>query len=61
MGRLSAGPRVGISARLALETYRRLKQAAHDRGTSVNHLLNVAAEHYLDHLPPIEVDESVKE
>ena len=46
--------RVTTAVRIPKGLYRKLKQEANQRDSSLNHLLVKAAEYYLDRLPPLE-------
>jgi predicted DNA-binding ribbon-helix-helix protein len=50
-------PRVTTAVRLPEPLYRRLRDEADARDTSVNHLLVKAADYYLDRLPPVDIAE----
>jgi predicted HicB family RNase H-like nuclease len=51
--------RVTTAVRLPEPLYRRLKETAEDRDSSLNHLLVKAATYYLDKLPPLEPSEEL--
>lgn len=49
--------RVVTAVRLPEELHERLQRVAHERDTSVNHLIMKAAESYLSRLPPLDLPE----
>lgn len=46
--------RVTTAIRMPERLHRTLEETAHERDTSINHLMVKAAEFYLRHLPPME-------
>lgn len=46
--------RVVTAVRLPRELHERLQSTATERGTSVTHLMTLAAELFLDNLPPLD-------
>lgn len=54
--------RVTTAIRLPERLHRELEATAHDRDTSINHLMVKAAEFYLSHLPRLEpvINEAVE-
>lgn len=51
------GERVATAIRLPKELHERAVRVAHERDTSVNHLVVKALALYLDKLPPLEIPE----
>lgn len=51
------GERVATAIRLPRELHERAARVAHERDTSINHLVVKALALYLDRLPPLEVPE----
>jgi predicted HicB family RNase H-like nuclease len=54
------GDRVATAVRFPKELHERALEAAHDRDTSINHLVVKALDFYLDRLPPLEMAEGSK-
>lgn len=49
--------RIVTAVRLPRELHEQLQRVAHERDTSINHLIAKAAESYLSRLPPLELPE----